>query len=176
MMKMPTNGVIAVDLDGTLTYSDTLYESILVLIRESPYSLFAIPFWLFQGRAYLKAKIASLAHFDVTRLPYNQALIDWLRVERASGKTIVLCTAANGQIARAVADHVKLFDQVMASDLKSNLKGEAKRIILDQNFGIKGYAYVGNDSSDISVWKGASEAIVVTPPQKCLKRPKGWLM
>jgi hypothetical protein len=85
-MKMSTNRVIAVDLDGTLTYSDTLYESILVLIREKPIFIFAILFWLFLGKAYLKAKIASLAYFDVTRLPYNQALIDWLCVERASGQ------------------------------------------------------------------------------------------
>jgi 4-hydroxybenzoate polyprenyltransferase/phosphoserine phosphatase len=172
MMKMSTNRVIAVDLDGTLTYSDTLYESILVLIREKPIFIFAILFWLFLGKAYLKAKIASLAYFDVTRLPYNQALIDWLCVERASGKKIVLCTGANGQIARAVVDHVKLFDQAMASDLWSNLKGEAKRAWLDRNFGIKGYAYAGNDTSDISVWKGASEAIVVNASAKVLNEAK----
>ena len=51
--------VIAVDLDGTLTLTDTLHESVLTLVRNKPYLLLLLPFWLFKGIAHLKQKVAE---------------------------------------------------------------------------------------------------------------------
>jgi 4-hydroxybenzoate polyprenyltransferase len=153
--------VIAVDLDGTLTLADTLHESVVVMVRDNPLSLFALPFWLLQGKAALKAKVADHVDLDVTTLPYNQPLIDWLKVERDAGKKIVLCTATNQRIAHAVADHLQLFDEVIASDAATNIKSGNKRKALEERFGAKGYDYAGNSSADIEVWAGARQAIVV---------------
>ena len=47
---MNASKVIAVDLDGTLTLTDTLYEAALALIRVKPFMLFVLPFWLIMGR------------------------------------------------------------------------------------------------------------------------------
>jgi len=80
-----TNTVIAVDLDGTLTLTDTLHESALCLLRDSPLNVLALPFWLLGGKAALKAKVADRVDLDVSTLPYNGALIDWLKEERAAG-------------------------------------------------------------------------------------------
>ncbi len=156
-----TEAVIAVDLDGTLTDTDTLHESIVALVGANPLYLFALPFWLAQGKAAFKAKVADLVDLDVTTLPYNQSLIDWLKQERAAGKKIVLCTATNERIAQAVADHLQLFDDVIASDVATNIKSGNKRKALEERFGVKGYDYAGNSSADIEVWTGAAEAIVV---------------
>ena len=56
---MRDSAIIAVDLDGTLTLTDTLHESVIALVRDKPLLLFALPFWLASGRATLKARVAE---------------------------------------------------------------------------------------------------------------------
>jgi len=155
------NKIIAVDLDGTLTFTDTLHESVVLLIRNNPLKLFKLPFWLAKGKAAFKAKLADQVRLNVLTLPYNQPLIDWLKKERKKGKRIVLCSATNEHIANAVADHLKIFDDVIASDASNNLKSTKKRNVLEKHFGKKGYDYAGNSSADIEVWVGARRAILV---------------
>ena len=155
------NRVIAVDLDGTLTHTDTLHESVVALVRDNPLYLFALPFWLLHGKAALKARVAYSVDLDVTTLPYNQPLIDWLKENRSAGKKIVLCTAANDRIAQAVSQHLRLFDEVIASDSVTNIKSGNKRRALEERYGAKGYDYAGNSSADIEVWAGSAQAIVV---------------
>jgi 4-hydroxybenzoate polyprenyltransferase len=153
--------VIAVDLDGTLTHTDTLHESVVCLLRDHPLSMFALPVWLLQGKAAFKAKVADRVDLDVTLLPYNQEVIEWLNEERAAGKKVVLTTATDERVAQAVADHLGLFDEVIASDGKTNNAGANKRAALDATYGTKGYDYAGNSSADMDVWAGARQAIVV---------------
>lgn len=157
--------VIAVDLDGTLTLTDTLHESVLYLLRYRPLDLLALPFWLLQGKAALKAKVADRLRLDVATLPYNAALIDFLKDERSAGRTIVLCTAADKRVAQAIADHLALFDGVIASDGITNNAGIDKRLALEARFGIQGYDYAGNSAADMEVWAGARQAIVVNAGQ-----------
>ncbi|MDA9634163.1 UbiA family prenyltransferase [Pseudomonadota bacterium] len=152
---------MAVDLDGTVTLTDTLHESVLVLVRNQPFFLFLLPFWLLNGLAFLKLKVAENSFLDITTLPYNLPFIDWLREQKAKGKKIVLCTAANEVVAQAVSKHLGLFDDVIASNANINLKSTNKRNALEERFGDKGYDYAGNSSADIEVWAGASSAIVV---------------
>lgn len=167
---MSETQVIAVDLDGTFTLTDTLHESLLSLVQNKPHLLFLLPFWLFQGIAYLKLKISEYSELDVTTLPYNQPLIDWLKEEKLKGKRIVLSTAANEQVAQAVVNHFDLFDEFIASDSKTNLKSVQKRNALQERYGEKGYDYVGNSYDDIEVWAGASHAIVVNTSSSVLKK------
>jgi len=153
--------VIAVDLDGTLTLTDTLHESVLALVRNKPYLLLLLPFWLFKGVAHLKQKVAEKSELDVITLPYNQPLIDWLKEEKQRGKKIVLSTAANEKIAKQVVRNFNFFDEFIASDSTTNLKSARKREALQKRYGVKGYDYAGNSNDDLEVWAGASNAIVV---------------
>jgi 4-hydroxybenzoate polyprenyltransferase len=162
--------VLAVDLDGTLTLTDTLHESVLALVRNKPYLLLLLPFWLFKGIAHLKQKVAEHSELDVTTLPYNQPLIDWLREEKERGKRIVLCTAANEKIAKAVVSNFDLFDGFIASDSKTNLKSARKRNALQERYGVGGYDYAGNSNDDLEVWAGASNAVVVNASENVLKK------
>ena len=50
---------LVVNLDGTLVKSDTLYESIVYLLKINPFYLFSLIFWLIQGKAYFKQEIAK---------------------------------------------------------------------------------------------------------------------
>jgi 4-hydroxybenzoate polyprenyltransferase len=155
---------ICVDLDGTLTPIDTLYESVLCLSRYSPLSLLSLPAWLSKGKAQFKREIANRVDLDATSLPFRADLLEWLKLERAKGRRLILVTAADRKIADCVASHLGLFDEVLASNGSHNLSGEHKRQALVERFGERGFDYVGNDVKDEHVWRSARQAIVVGAP------------
>jgi len=168
--EMSFSKVIAVDLDGTLTLTDTLHEAVLALVRIKPFMLLLLPFWLIRSVVHLKLKVAENSVLDVTTLPYNLPFIEWLKEQKVNGKKIVLCTAANERIAQAVSKHLGLFDDVIASDDYSNLKSNNKRNALQEKYGEQGYDYAGNSSADIAVWAGASQAIVVNANKRVQRK------
>ena len=154
---------LCVDLDGTLVRSNVLIESLVGALKKRPLLAFAVPFWLMRGRAALKQELAARSSIDVAVLPYDDKLLADLRRERLAGRNVYLATAADESIARQIADHLGLFDGVVASNGRDNLKGEAKARALAERFGEKGFDYVGNDRHDIPVWNRAREAIRVDP-------------
>ncbi len=161
--QLVRSAAVVVDLDGTLVKTDLLLECFLVLLKKTPYLVFCLPFWLLKGKAYLKQKIAGRVSLDAGTLPFREDVLDYLKAQRAAGRSIVLATAADVRIARQVADHLKLFDLVLASDGITNLSGEAKRKRIVSEFGEKGFDYIGNDRNDLAVWASARKAIVVNP-------------
>ena len=160
---------LVVDLDGTLIYTDILHESVLSLLRDNPVNVLILPFWLLGGKAALKSKVASRVDLDIATLPYNTALIKWLKEERAAGKKIILCTATDKRVAQSIADYLGLFDEVLASDGVTNNAGTNKKIALEAKYGVNGYYYAGNSRADIPVWEGAREAIVVNASDRITK-------
>lgn len=152
---------LVVDLDGTLVKTDSLIESFLALIQQNPFYLFLVLLWLLRGKAYLKQQISRRVALDVSLLPYNQEFLDYLKVQRSQGRQLVLATGADEQIARRVADYLKVFEAVLASDGSTNLSAQHKRDRLVSEFGEKGFDYAGNDRRDLVVWSAAHNAIVV---------------
>jgi 4-hydroxybenzoate polyprenyltransferase/phosphoserine phosphatase len=153
---------ICIDLDGTLIHTDMLHESALALLKAEPLSLLKLPWVLiFKGRAALKQWIADKTQFDASVLPFNQDFLLWLREQHASGRRLVLCTASDQSIADSIAQHLGLFNEVMASNGKVNLEGHHKAKALVDKFGEKGFDYAGNSIPDLEVWKYARKAIVV---------------
>jgi 4-hydroxybenzoate polyprenyltransferase/phosphoserine phosphatase len=152
---------LCVDLDGTLISSDLLLESLLLLIKRNPFYLFQVPLWLMRGKAVLKAQIAARVTLNPAALPYNRPFLDWLASERANGRSLWLCTAANERLAEGVASHLGLFDGVLASNSATNLAGAAKAAQLVERFGEGGFDYCGNERRDLIIWKRARGAIVV---------------
>ena len=151
---------IVVDLDGTLTPTDTLVESLVELAKTSPHSLLLLPLWLWQGRAALKQAVAARCKLQAERLPYRGSLLHYLRSEKEKGRQIVLATAADQSIAEAVAAHLDLFDEVIASGRRRNLKGKIKLDAVREQIGEE-FVYAGNGRSDLSIWNGARAAILV---------------
>lgn len=150
-----------VDLDGTLTPSDTLVESAIQLVKRTPLVLLKFPLWLLRGRAAFKSEIASRVTFSAKSLPLRQDLLAFLRDEKSRGRTIILATAAHETIARAVADELKLFDGVIATSASCNLKGSAKLRAIEGLAGDGGFAYAGDTTADLPIWKAANAAILV---------------
>ena len=158
---MSANTPICVDLDGTLIHSDLLLESFLLLLKRNPLYLLLVPLWLLKGKAHLKSEIAKRVQLNGAALPYVQPLVEWLRLQKAAGRAIWLCTASDHRLAQAVADHLRVFDGVLASDGQTNLSGSNKAKALVQRFGESGFAYCGNEHVDLKVWPHARSAVVV---------------
>lgn len=152
---------LVVDLDGTLIHTDMLHESALRVLRDSPLKILRIPLMLARGKAALKQYLASCTDFDPRALPYNQELLEWLRLQRSDGRSLVLCTASDRAIAEPIAGHLAIFDEVIASDGVLNVAGRHKAETLVQRFGDGGFDYAGNSDQDLPVWQRARHAIVV---------------
>ena len=152
---------LVVDLDGTLVRTDLLIESLFALIRQNPFYVFLLPYWLLRGKAFLKQQVSRRVTLDVSLLPCQRDLLTYLEGERTRGRRLVLATAAHEIMARRVAAHLELFDTVLASSRAINLSGRCKRDRLVTEFGEKGYDYAGNGRRDLIVWSSCRKAILV---------------
>jgi 4-hydroxybenzoate polyprenyltransferase/phosphoserine phosphatase len=150
---------LCVDLDGTLIRTDTLLEGLIALAGRMRFG--AIIGASVRGPEHLKARVAALAAFDPALLPYNEAMLDYVRLQRAKGRRIVLTTAANELVANRIAAHLDLFDEVIASSATHNLKGRAKADALVRRFGAGGFVYEGDAAADLPVWHQAAAAVLV---------------
>ena len=126
---------LVVDLDGTLTPTDTLVESVVHLVKIAPFSAMKIPFWLLKGRAEFKESVAQHSKFSTRNLPFREPLVEYLHEEKAKGRRIVLATAAHRLIADRVAEQLGLFDEVLATSEGLNLKGKNKLDLIQDRFG-----------------------------------------
>jgi 4-hydroxybenzoate polyprenyltransferase len=162
---------LCVDLDGTLVRSDTLVEGFCALATD-PRVVTAL-LSLANGRAAFKQSVAAGACLDLALLPYNDTFLTFLRAQKAAGRYLVLATAADRRIARAIALHLGIFDEVIASDGSTNLKGAAKAAALTDRFGVKGFVYAGNATSDLPIWHQAAAVILVNAPASAAGELRG---
>ncbi len=151
-----------VDLDGTLIKSDLLYESVFSLLKVNFFYLFLLPFWLFEGKARLKHKIAEKTDVAPHLLPYNQPFLSFLINENKKGRKLILATASNKKYAEKIAAHLGIFSSIISSDENTNLSGSKKlALIKKQENGH--FSYAGNDNIDLKIFKEANSAILVNP-------------
>ena len=153
---------LSVDLDGTLVKSDTLVDLLLILARQNSGALLSIPSWLFKGKAALKHNLSEVVTMDVSTLPYNRPLLDYLVQQKAAGRPIFLATAADRKLAERVALHLGIFQDVLASDGLVNLKGEEKLRAFQRHFG-PNFSYVGNSKPDLPILLKCVEPMVANP-------------
>lgn len=154
--------VLCVDLDGTLVKSDTLVDSALYLARHNPAALVKLPGWLMQGKAALKQHLTAAVTLSPEYLPYNRELLQYLEEQKAAGRRIYLATAADGVLARRIADHLGLFEGVLASDGATNLAGGNKLAAFKAKFGDE-FSYIGNASPDLPLLTVCREPMVANP-------------
>jgi|GEM_PF-42289 len=162
---------LVVDLDGTLIKTDLLWESLARLLRRNPFQLFPVLFWwTTRGRAFLKKQLAARVTIAPPALPFNEPFLAFLRQQKTSGRKLVLATASDREMALPVANYVGLFDEVLGSDGKTNLRGPNKLKALTAKFGERGFDYAGNSVPDLAVWRAAREAIVVNASRALLNQ------
>ena len=162
VLEMAQQGqMLAVDLDGTLLKSDMLHESFWNAMSKDWRSAFSAVKALSSGKAALKRALSEVSDVDVTLLPYDAAVIDYVKTWKDAGGKTALVTASDQPIAEKVAAHLGLFDEVHGSDGERNLKGQNKTAFLVEAYGEGRYVYMGDHAADVDVWSKAGAVVTV---------------
>lgn len=163
------NKILVVDLDETLIFSNTLYETFWRAFSKD----YKIPFksiaWLLSGKTKLKNNLCVSSDLNVENLPYNIDVINYIKQHRKEGGYTALVTGSNQAIAEKIAKHLNLFDEVKGSSIELNLKGKSKAEFLKTRFGVKNYDYMGDSLDDLPVWKNANKSITVNANPSIIK-------
>ncbi|TFW30406.1 UbiA family prenyltransferase [Massilia horti] len=153
---------LVIDLDGTLIYSDLLWEALVLFLKTQFLRLWLLPLWLLEGKAAFKERIAAAIELDPAALPYDRRLLAMIEEERSQGRVVVLATGTPRRLADAVARHLGLFDSVLATGDGVNLTSHNKARALVERYGDKGFDYVGNSRADLAVWQASRTAYSVS--------------
>jgi len=162
-----------VDLDGTLIATDLLWEALVRVLKRQPWVALLLPLWILRGPARFKQAVAHHTSLDASTLPYRTNVLDHVRERRAEGDRIILATATPQPWADAIAEHLDLFDGVLASSPSHNLKGTAKLRAIQtycETHHIDRWDYMGDSSADLAIWAQADRAHVVAPSGSFLRR------
>jgi 4-hydroxybenzoate polyprenyltransferase len=162
-LDIETGIPLVIDLDGTLTVTDTLYESFARLLFHDPLAALASLGQIAHGPAAAKRYVAERCRLDVATLPYRAELVDLAKAEKARGRAIHLVTAADQSIADLIAGEFGLFDSTIGSNGAHNLKGANKAEHLRAKFP-GGFIYAGDGSADLPVFRAARGVILCDVP------------
>ncbi len=161
---------LCVDLDGTITKTDTLVEGFIVAMRTRPLSTLASFLEMRHGISAWKHRIAELAHPDFSLLPYDSKVVELISRARLENRPTFLVSAANESYARRAAKHLGIFDRVFASTQDVNLKAQAKADFLLTRFGEGRYDFVGDSNADLPALANARIAYVVRRSPKVQRK------
>jgi len=172
LMQKPAiaSSTLYVDLDGTYTKSDMLFESLLIAIKSNPLVLLLCCFWLLKGKAYLKYQLSQRADIDTTLLPLNSEFFAFLVDEKAKNRKIILATASHEKYAEKIWSQAEIFDSYICSDMKTNLKGKTKLLRIQSES--KNFSYAGNSTEDFVIFDQCEESYLVNPTKKAKKLAK----
>lgn len=151
---------LVLDVDNSLLSTDLLHESAIAYAKAALFNVFSILWWLLQGKAVLKRRLAERVRLDFGNLPANAALEQYARGQHAQGRTVCLATASDERFAVGLAQRFEFVDFVLASDGRNNLKGTTKAAALAERFP-DGFVYAADSSTDLEVWKRASGIVLV---------------
>ena len=160
---------LIVDLDHTLINTDLLLESSKGVLGKSPWLIFHYLYWLSRGKGYLKDQLVKRFEINISELPFNETVIAYIQKKKKLGNTVILATASHKNYAYAVAKHLKIFDDVMASNKDFNLSSHNKAEKLIQRFGDGQFDYMGDHMRDLPVWEASNLAIIVNASKRIIK-------
>ncbi|TNF23258.1 MAG: UbiA family prenyltransferase [Rhodobacteraceae bacterium] len=152
-----------VDLDGTLVRTDIAQELLIGALRVPSALPGILRAGMEHGASGIKSAIWAEDRFHPELLPYEQEVLAHLRKARGEGRRVVLATAADRQVAEAVAGYLGLFDDILASEPGQNLKGAAKLAAIRADCGDGPFEYLGDSPADIPIWQAAARPGFVAP-------------
>jgi len=158
-----------VDLDGSLLRGDSLHEACVRLLIK-PNKFWAVGLSLLRGKAAFKQKVMETVELPAASLPYRHDFIEWLKIQKSTGRRLILATGADLEIATRIAAHLNLFDDILASDGKTNITGKNKLDVIRVHAGNQPFAYAGNASVDLVIWNECASAILVGEGTKYEKK------
>jgi 4-hydroxybenzoate polyprenyltransferase len=158
-----------VDLDGSLLRGDSLHEACVRLLIK-PNKFWTVGLSLLRGKAAFKQKVMEIVELPAASLPYRHDFIEWLKIQKSTGRRLILATGADREIATRIAAHLNLFDDILASDGKINITGKNKLDVIRVHAGNQPFAYAGNASVDLVIWNECASAVLVGQGTKYEKK------
>lgn len=163
---------IYVDLDGTLIKTDLFFEAILNLVKKNPLYIFNIIFWILLGRSFAKEKVAERVTINAEDLPYHQELLDYLKIKKEQGCSLILATASHKRYAQKISNYLGIFDNIIATEQKDNMKGSRKLKEIQKLSAGNRFSYAGDNKADIPIWEAAHSNIFVNAPKSAINAAK----
>jgi 4-hydroxybenzoate polyprenyltransferase len=144
-----------VDLDGTLLKTDIWSEFAIARLKETPLHFFKILILCFRGKIFLKESLSAHEELNASALPYCQDVLAFLK-DQGRSRNLVLVTGCHIHQARSISRHLGLFEDVIVCGDESE-----KDKLLVTKFGHKGFDYLGDSRTDVSVWNAADKGFTV---------------
>ncbi|MBF0298776.1 MAG: UbiA family prenyltransferase [Oligoflexia bacterium] len=156
--------IFVVDLDDTLIKTDLLIEGILSSIKTNPLNIFKIArLAVEKDSRHLKIYLANNLQIKSSLLPYRQPVLDLIQDQKNKNPNvpIVLASASHTKWVNDVANYLQIFDEVLATTEKINLKGKNKLKVIHEKFPNCNFTYVGDSHADLPLWEASKKAIAV---------------
>lgn len=152
---------LVLDVDGTFLKTDLLFEGFWAGLGRNPLATLRAAFKLYRAPARLKAELAAIAPLRTDLMPVNPAVAEVAQAAAQEGREVCLASASDRRLVQQLAEDYGLSARVFASDGATNMKGATKAAALLEAFGERGFAYAGNEATDMAVWEHADTAVVV---------------
>ncbi|MFA0406458.1 UbiA family prenyltransferase, partial [Vibrio sp. 10N.222.52.C12] len=163
--------VFVVDLDGCLSKSDILEESLIVNLIKNPFKIFPLLSALLNGKVAFKRAVYRIFGFDPSSLSYDQRVIELCNKKKKQGYRVVLCTGSLHEIAIKVQGFLGVFDDVIGTDQVNNTGAEKVKTINNEYPGSH-IEYIGNSQDDIPLFEAFSSSFLINYKFKTLRRLK----
>ncbi len=161
------NVPLVVDVDDSLLKTDLLLESFWAALGRHPIGCLKAVSTLLTKRAKLKARLAELAALDTALLPRREDVVKCM--SEAQGE-VILASGSDISLVEALSTQQGLDTTPMGSDGITNLTGKRKAEALVARYGDKGFAYIGDSTKDIPVWRAAVSGYCVAPSRRMLAK------
>jgi 4-hydroxybenzoate polyprenyltransferase len=155
-----TKPIVYVDLDGTLSPSDVLLESCLLLLKRNIFYVFPMLVWAIRGAWVFKTELAKRIDPVLDHLPIDPLVLERLNQLSSAGHELVLASASMRRDVLKISTRLGVFARVIASE-HSNLKGQQKLQAIQADSQGKPFMYFGDATVDIPIWKRAALAFGV---------------
>ena len=156
-----TRRILILDLDHTFIKIDLLKEAISVLLFRSPLILLRALFWFLKGDLARGKSVISQCYtpkFEADLV--RPDLLEWVQKNHPKYEKTYIVSASPQSWVDVFAKPFGFIDGAYGSSAQINLRGPAKLKFIEEKLG-PDFAYAGDSSHDLSIWKKAGEAIVL---------------
>ena len=160
---------MVVDLDQSLLKIDLFKEILARSLINNPRVFFKTILLAIYNKAKAKTFIAKNTKIKWETLPYNNRVINIITNYRAKGYHILLATGAPKVYAQPIAEHLGLFDDIIATDENKNNVGVEKLEAIKNIIG-DDFIYLADAKKDLPIWLHCKKAILVGKKNGVLKK------
>ncbi len=159
---------LVVDLDNSLLKIDLFKEVLGKSFLTKPLAFIKTLLLLFRSKALAKTYISKNVKIDSSILPFENILIKTISKYKEKKYDVTLATGASHNYAKAVSNHIRLFDRIIATNENVNNIGENKLQAIKNKIG-DNFIYIGDSAEDIPIWLHCKKAILIGHKPKIKK-------